>query len=84
MYIRIFINVCWCNSIYTLIYISVGSSFITNGTGEILAKAPREVPGIVISSLDIHKCTKDRAAWGLFRDRRVDLYTPILTKDGGI
>ena len=33
--------------------------------------------------LDAHRA-RSAAAWGLFRDRRPDLYEPLLTLDGGL
>jgi N-carbamoylputrescine amidase len=59
-----------------------GSSFITNNTGEILTKADRNSDKILVSSLELDKYQSERNGWGLFRDRRTDLYRSILTKDG--
>jgi len=60
-----------------------GSSFIAGPTGEILAELGREEEGSVTASVDLAAIAKARASWGLFRDRRPDLYGPILTADGG-
>jgi N-carbamoylputrescine amidase len=59
-----------------------GSSFITDGTGEMLAQAPREGETVLTASLDLEELAAARAAWGLFRDRRPDLYVPLLSLDG--
>lgn len=59
-----------------------GSSFITDNTGEVLHRADRETEGIQVADLDLAAFNKQRASWGLFRDRRPDLYGTILTKDG--
>jgi len=63
-----------------------GKSFITDNTGAIVAEAPdntTEEPVMVISStLNLEQQRQERLAWGLFRDRRPDLYHPLLTKDG--
>ena len=32
---------------------------------------------------DLDRIKAERASWGLFRDRRPDLYAPLLTADGG-
>ena len=37
---------------------------------------------IVTAKIDTEKNRLDRAAWGLFRDRRPELYGVLLTKDG--
>jgi len=59
-----------------------GSSFITDGTGEMLAQAPREGETVLTASLDLEELAAARAAWGLFHDRRPDLYVPLLSLDG--
>jgi N-carbamoylputrescine amidase len=59
-----------------------GSSFITDGVGEILEQAPRSAEAVVTARLDLDELAAARAAWGLFRDRRPDLYVPVLTLDG--
>lgn len=60
-----------------------GSSFIAGPTGEILAELGREEEGAIVADIDLAAIAKARASWGLFRDRRPDLYGPILTADGG-
>ena len=59
-----------------------GSSFIAGPTGEILAEAGRDEQAIVTATLDLGAIRAMRAAWGLFRDRRPDLYEPLMTLDG--
>ena len=54
-----------------------GSSFITNHTGEKIAEAGRDEEKILVASLDLDECAAHRRAWGLFRDRRPELYQPI-------
>lgn len=61
---------------------STGSSFITDNTGVVLQRADQATEGILLADLDLGAFNKQRAAWGLFRDRRPDLYGTILTKDG--
>ena len=60
-----------------------GSSFIAGPTGEIVRELDRAEEGIVTARFDFAAIAKARASWGLFRDRRPDLYGPILTADGG-
>lgn len=51
-----------------------GSSFITDHTGGKIAEAPREGETIIYAEIDLAATAKARHAWGLFRDRRPDLY----------
>ncbi len=57
-----------------------GSSFITNETGELLESADRESECIVTAELELDSIQEMRFSWGLFRDRRPELYTPITDK----
>ncbi len=60
-----------------------GSSFIADATGAKVAEAGREGESVLVQAFDLHELRTQRAAWGLFRDRRPDLYGPLLTLDGG-
>lgn len=60
-----------------------GHSFIAGHTGEIIEQADDESEQVVLASLDLEAIRDYRRAWGLFRDRRPDLYQPLLTLDGG-
>jgi N-carbamoylputrescine amidase len=59
-----------------------GSSFIASPTGEIVAELGRGDEGIVTASFDLDAVAKMRASWGLFRDRRPDLYGPLTGHNG--
>lgn len=59
-----------------------GSSFIADHTGAIVSQADRTSEAILTASFDLEKLRNYRNAWGVFRDRRPDLYGPILTLDG--
>jgi len=59
-----------------------GSSFIADETGAKLAEADRESETVLTASLDLEAIRARRASWGLFRDRRPELYRPLLTLDG--
>jgi N-carbamoylputrescine amidase len=59
-----------------------GSSFITDGTGEIVEQAPDSGEAVLTAAFDLDALAEERAAWGMFRDRRPDLYVPILSVDG--
>lgn len=61
-----------------------GSSFITNGTGEVIAEASRDKEEILTAELDLEELEKARVEWGIFRDRRPELYKAILTYDGKV
>ncbi|HHF2908054.1 N-carbamoylputrescine amidase [Vibrio alginolyticus] len=54
-----------------------GSSFITDHTGAKIAEAPRQGETIIYAEIDLATTAKARYAWGLFRDRRPDLYTSV-------
>lgn len=54
-----------------------GSSFIADGTGEILASASRDKEEILLQEFDLAMLAQDRLSWGLFRDRRPECYKKI-------
>ena len=60
-----------------------GSSFIADQTGAKLAEAPRDEPAVIAATFDLEVLRTQRASWGLFRDRRPDLYGRLMTSDGG-
>lgn len=59
-----------------------GSSFITDATGTKVAEAGRDDERVLIADIDIEVNRAMRAAWGLFRDRRPELYGAITSLDG--
>lgn len=59
-----------------------GSSFIADHTGALIAEANRDQEDVITATLDLDAIREYRQAWGLFRDRRPDLYGPLLTLDG--
>jgi N-carbamoylputrescine amidase len=59
-----------------------GHSFIAGHTGEILQQADGTSEQVIVATLDLKAIRGYRHAWGLFRDRRPDLYQPLLTLDG--
>jgi N-carbamoylputrescine amidase len=65
---------------YTMTF--YGSSFIASHTGEIVAQADRSSESVLTASFDLEAVRRYRQAWGVFRDRRPDLYHPILSLDG--
>jgi len=61
-----------------------GKSFICDRTGDIISEASKDKEEIIIAEIDIEENHLFRRNWGLFRDRRVDLYKELLTLDGKI
>jgi N-carbamoylputrescine amidase len=59
-----------------------GSSFIADPTGAKVVEAERSGESILTATFDLDACRAQRHAWGVFRDRRPELYGPILTLDG--
>lgn len=55
-----------------------GSSFITNGSGDRIAEFGRMDEGVLVATLDREQLRRERAGWGFFRDRRPELYGPLL------
>ena len=55
-----------------------GSSFVTDETGAILSEAGREEEALLLATYDLDKGVRERLAWGLFRDRRPNLYKKII------
>lgn len=56
-----------------------GSSFIADETGEIVAQADRETEGVITAEFDLDEIAKTRREWGVFRDRRPEMYQVLLT-----
>jgi N-carbamoylputrescine amidase len=59
-----------------------GSSFIADPTGDKVAEAGRDAETVLTASFDLDEVRAMRSNWGLFRDRRPDLYGSLLTLDG--
>lgn len=59
-----------------------GNSFIAGPTGEILSAANEKDEAVLICKFDLNKIKVTRHSWGIFRDRRPDLYKVLLTLDG--
>jgi N-carbamoylputrescine amidase len=59
-----------------------GSSFIADHVGEIVAEADRESETVLTHTFDLDAIAAYRREWGVFRDRRPDLYGPLMTLDG--
>lgn len=59
-----------------------GSSFITDHTGMIVSDAGRHQETVLVHSFNMEEMRYARLQWGMFRDRRPDLYTALVTYDG--
>lgn len=51
-----------------------GSSFITDEFGEIMQSADRTSETVISEEFDLHEIEGERLSWGIFRDRRPEMY----------
>ncbi|MEK3945709.1 N-carbamoylputrescine amidase [Paenibacillus sp. FSL R7-0048] len=61
-----------------------GSSFIAGPQGNKIVEAGREEQTVLVSEFDLDALEVGRIEWGIFRDRRPDLYKLIGSYDGDI
>ncbi len=59
-----------------------GSSFIADQTGAKVAEAPEEGDAVLTATFDLSATAELRDNWFVFRDRRPELYGPIVSLDG--
>ncbi|MFJ2548757.1 N-carbamoylputrescine amidase [Pseudomonas sp. NPDC087612] len=59
-----------------------GSSFITDHKGRLLAEADRDSPCMLLAELDLAHMREERLTWGIYRDRRPEMYATLLSLDG--
>ena len=57
-----------------------GHSFLVDHRGDMAAELGREDEGVASARFDLDAIARTRAAFGFFRDRRVDLYGPLVGK----
>jgi N-carbamoylputrescine amidase len=57
-----------------------GHSFIANHRGDKVAAMDNEGEGVITSSINVGDMQTYRAAFGFFRDRRPDLYQPLVNR----
>ena len=55
-----------------------GQSYFCDPRGQIIAEGSRDKDELVIADLDMEKIREVRNTWQFFRDRRPDLYGPII------
>lgn len=65
------------NNLQSSSLVFYGSSFITDETGEVLGEAGRTEEKILLQTFDLDKVEEMRFDWGLFRDRRPEMYGDI-------
>ncbi|MBP3713123.1 MAG: N-carbamoylputrescine amidase [Bacilli bacterium] len=58
-----------------------GSSFITDETGCLVESADRVSETILVHTFDLDECEQRRRDWGIYRDRRPEMYSFILKYD---
>ena len=59
-----------------------GTSFIAGPTGEIVTEAGRDDETVLTATFDLDAVAELRHSWGVFRDRRPELYRPLWSLDG--
>jgi N-carbamoylputrescine amidase len=59
-----------------------GSSFITDHKGQLLREAGRDEQAVLLQALDLAAMAEERRTWGIYRDRRPDMYGALLSLDG--
>lgn len=69
----------YCEDYHITFY---GSSFIADEHGQLATTMDRETEGVITATFDLDELALTRRAWGVFRDRRPELYTPLLTQNG--
>ncbi|KAI7264794.1 hypothetical protein KC345_g8721 [Hortaea werneckii] len=61
-----------------------GSSFIAGPQGNKIAEAGRDEQTVLVSEFDLDALEVGRIEWGIFRDRRPELYRLIASYDGDL
>lgn len=56
-----------------------GNSFIADNHGEIVEKADNCTETVIVHEFDLDELSKERREWGIFRDRRPEMYGIIST-----
>ena len=60
-----------------------GSSFIADETGGIVEEADRTTEAVLVHTFDLDQAALRRREWGVFRDRRPELYGILMTHGEG-
>lgn len=59
-----------------------GSSFISDEHGQMVKEANKTDECVLVHTFDLDAIQKTRTSWGLFRDRRPEMYNILLSSDG--
>jgi N-carbamoylputrescine amidase len=59
-----------------------GRSFISDWQGEKIEEMNREEEGVRVAAFDLDAIGELRRSWGVFRDRRPEMYGALMTRDG--
>ena len=59
-----------------------GTSFIADHTGDVVTEANRSEETFILATFDMDAVEEYRTTWGIFRDRRPEMYGPLNTLDG--
>ncbi|HCU65272.1 MAG TPA: N-carbamoylputrescine amidase [Rheinheimera sp.] len=59
-----------------------GSSFIADQFGAKVQEADEVSEAVLVHTFDLDELAQIRRSWGVFRDRRIDIFDTLLTKDG--
>ena len=59
-----------------------GRSFVTNHVGDKIAEGSRDKEEVLIGKINLSEAETLRNVWGVFRDRRPELYKGLLNLDG--
>lgn len=59
-----------------------GSSFIAGPIGNLVSEADRSQETILLAQFDLDQLEYQRLEWGIFRDRRPELYKLLVSSDG--
>lgn len=59
-----------------------GTSFVADPSGDVVAQAPRDEERVLFAEFDLDAIDDQRRQWGVFRDRRPDLYGPLVSLTG--
>jgi N-carbamoylputrescine amidase len=59
-----------------------GSSFIADQFGEKVKEADKVSEAVLVHTFDLDEVARIRREWGVYRDRRIDIYEAIRTRDG--
>lgn len=58
-----------------------GQSFLTSEEGNVLKSCSSDKEEVITCSFDVEKIREKRMTWGIFRDRRTEMYSDILKRD---